>query len=292
MRRRVSVRLFLAATVVLLTGIAGAQADPTEARGKEIYKTHCLECHGESGAGDGDKAKRLGFRPRDFTLGSFKCRCTPSGALPSDDDLMRVVARGLPGTSMRGFEKLVAESDRRAVVEYLKSLSPAFERPIPDCIEIPEPIPASSETRSEGRQVYRLLRCWSCHGLEGKGDGPAAKGLVDDWGDRIRVYNFTRPRRYKCGGSESDLFRLLHTGMSGSPMPSFTTALGFAGEAVGDLTALADALGHDAVAELSTYVGSQPDGAALEAMTEDDRHQIANRRTWALVHYLESLVQR
>ena len=38
--------------------------------------------------------------PRDLSLASFKCRCTPSGALPTDQNLLRTLTQGMPGTPM------------------------------------------------------------------------------------------------------------------------------------------------------------------------------------------------
>ena len=43
---------------------------PTEealARGRELYATYCVTCHGESGAGDGVAGKALKPPPRSFT---------------------------------------------------------------------------------------------------------------------------------------------------------------------------------------------------------------------------------
>lgn len=293
-RRRVVLAAFFIPVSALSSG-PGIAADfvttaATE-RGRAVYREHCLECHGEQGRGDGQKARRLGFRPRDFTLGSFKCRCTPSGSLPSDDDLLRVITRGLPGTPMKGFEASLSESERRSVVEYIKSLSPAFaERPAPPCLEIPDPAKTSDESVAAGRQLYRLLKCWSCHGLGGRGDGPAAKTLLDDWGHRIRVYNFTRPGRFKCGAGDRDLYRLLHTGLSGSPMPSYSTALLFSREEADDLTALSGLLGASELAELVAYLGEQPVATALGSLSVAERQSLADQRTWDLIHYLRTLV--
>jgi mono/diheme cytochrome c family protein len=33
------------------------------ARGKVLYENHCLQCHGTSGVGDGEKAKELKIKP-------------------------------------------------------------------------------------------------------------------------------------------------------------------------------------------------------------------------------------
>ena len=295
MQRTKQDRLAVLLIPILLfaVGIEAARADDELDRGKELYIAHCRECHGDTGAGDGEKAERLGFRARDFRLGAFKCRCTPTGSLPTDDDLLRSVSRGLRGSAMRGFKDVLTETELRSVVTYIKSLAPIFSTSeAPACIEIPEPIPATPETVAEGEQVYRLLRCWNCHGVAGRGDGPAAKGLLDEFGKRIRVYDFTRANRFKCGGEDRELFRLFHTGVTGSPMPSFSSALAFPADATGDPAALVAPFGAEALGDLVTYLAPQPDSAELSRLSEGERKELANRRTWALIHYLRSLTRR
>jgi cytochrome c oxidase cbb3-type subunit 2 len=285
--------LLLFGSLPLSPQAAEASADDVLERGKEVYKSACASCHGSKGRGDGREARRLGFRPRDLSLGAFKCRSTPSGELPTDEDLFRIVSQGMPGTPMKAFEETLSIDERRAVVEYLKTLSPQFAAaPASEPVPLPEPVPASEKTVAEGKQLYRILKCWSCHGKTGRGDGPAARDLKDDWGKSIRAYDFTAPSRFKCGGDDRDLYRLLHTGMAGSPMPSFDAALGFPREGVEDLSALETAFTAAELTEISDYVRAQPDATALSAMPEEARDALIQRRTWALVHYLRSLLAR
>ncbi len=276
-----------------LTSSAPLLADGDSDLGRRVYKDHCLECHGKAGRGDGVEAKRLGFRPRDFSLGSFKCRCTPSAALPTDEDLQRTIENGLPGTSMRGLGERLTGEERVAVVAYVKSFSPRFaaETP-PACIEIPAPPPVSSEAVAEGEQIYRALKCWNCHGLAGRGDGPAADALEDEWGDRIRVFNFAALGRFKCGGDDRDLYRTLHTGMNGSPMASFTDAFLFAREDVDILTALEAAYAAEDLETYKEWTRRQPARTTLGEMSPADRQALGDQRTWALIAYLKSLLRR
>ncbi len=259
-------------------------------KGKKVYNAACSECHGANGLGDGPKARELGFRPRDLALGSFKCRCTPSGRLPSDEDLLRTITNGMPGTPMRPFGNLPLQ-DREAVIRYLKSLSPKFSsEPPPQCIDVPQPVPSTEKTIFEGRQVYRTLDCWQCHGAQGRGDGPAAAGLKDDWGRPIRVYNFTTAKRFKCGADDRDLYRTLITGMNGSPMPSYQEAMLFAGDSVTDFTQYKGIFKASDLAELAEYLRAQPKAAALKTMSAAERKELEEKRAWALVHYLKSLL--
>src|SRR5689334_7364553 len=54
----------------------GAAANAAVARGRAVYGTHCVECHGKSGRGDVPASPLLLPRPRDFTMGRFKLRST------------------------------------------------------------------------------------------------------------------------------------------------------------------------------------------------------------------------
>jgi mono/diheme cytochrome c family protein len=274
-----------------LAAVAHVAAAQDLRAARKLYRQTCEECHGAEGHGDGEKARSLGFRARDFSHGSFKCRCTPSGALPRDEDLLRTVENGLPGTPMTGHAKDLTPDERTAVIAYVKSLVPRFAaESAPACIDLPAAPAATPAAIEEGRSVYRLLGCAKCHGATGEADGPSASTLVDDWGDKIRVHNFVKSGKFKCGGEPRDLYRTLHTGMNGSPMPSFTAAFAFAREDVGDLTQLEAQLGGAAVEEVRAYVAGQPDRAALAALADAERGALVERRTWALVHYLRSLL--
>ncbi len=275
--------------VLTFSRIPGSAADLE--LGKKVYASACLECHGAEGHGDGPKAKKLGFHPRKFTLGAFKCRCTESGSLPTDEDLYRVVTRGMSGTPMQPHEKTLSEAERRAVVEYIKTLTPRFaSEPSPQCIKLPAAVQATEENVAEGKQVYFVLNCWKCHGKTGKGDGPAAKDLKDDWGDPVRAYNFTVMKRFKCGGDDLDIYRTLHTGMNGSPMPSYAAAFLFPRESASAMSAFRGVLNDSEIKELQEYLSKQPGAAEIQGMTSQAQSALVERRTWALVGYLKSLV--
>jgi Cytochrome C oxidase, cbb3-type, subunit III len=81
---------------------AGRQ-DGTDAQhgtGRTLYLKYCSQCHGEKGDGEGYAAIHLYPRPRNFTTGKFKIRTTPNGALPTHQDLVNIIRRGMPYTSM------------------------------------------------------------------------------------------------------------------------------------------------------------------------------------------------
>ena len=288
--------LAIASALAVVTVGDSARAEEDVMRGREVYVEHCADCHGEAGHGDGEKAARLGFLPRDFTLGAFKCRSTPTGGPPTPEDLTRVIERGLPGTPMLGMARKIDAEETADLVAYLQTLLPEVVTSSVEVIDIPQPptLTSPAETASSemaGQAIYGLLRCWSCHGADGRGKGPAAEGLKDGWGEPIRVYDFTRPRRYKCGSTDRDLYRTLHTGLTGSPMPSYTTAIAFAADQVGNLDALEEALGSETVRMMSDWLATQPTAGEVDGLDEAARKELIDRRTWQLIAYLRSLEQ-
>lgn len=191
--------------------------------GRLVYEQNCAICHGAWGDGRGMAAHMLGTQPRDLQKGIFKFRSTPSGSLPTDEDLFQTVSQGLHGTGMIG-QNFLSEGERRAVVAYLKTFSKRFESEKPqEPISIPEPPRRAPELIAKGKALYQMAGCFACHGTEGRGDGPAAEGLKDDWGFPIQPADLTRP--LKRGSSAEAIYKTLVTGLDGTPMPSYEGAL-------------------------------------------------------------------
>jgi mono/diheme cytochrome c family protein len=190
-----------------------------EPDGKAIYDRYCAACHGPDGAGDGRGAQLLYPKPRDFSRGLFKIRSTPDGQLPTDDDLLRTITQGMPGSPMPSFAFL-PEADRRAVAQHVKTLVKKVPPTPPTPIAVGEEPPLSLETLHEGKRLYTELGCNKCHGETGKGDGPQVATLKDSWDIPITPRDFTTGV-YKGGPSDRDLYLRFTTGLSGTPMASF-----------------------------------------------------------------------
>ncbi len=206
------------------------------AYGKEIYERRCLGCHGVKGDGNGPAATFMyKFRPRDFTLGVFKFRLTPSNSMPTDGDLLRTITRGVRGTAMPPWHTL-PEKDRLASIQYIKyelsadrsdPASPYLyfvEEPPKPPLYIERTPPPSEEMVARGKEVWQQAKCWECHGQTGKGDGEKAPGLKDDWGFPIPPADLTTGQ-FKSGPSVEDIFRTMSTGLRGTPMPDYSKPL-------------------------------------------------------------------
>src|SRR2546427_11806765 len=136
--------------------------------GKRVYVKWCAGCHGDTGAGDGPAASHMLPRPRDFTGAIYKIRTTASGQLPTDQDVLRSIDEGLPGTAMPAWKDRLSERERRDVLAYLKTFSAFFQDTSQHIVPLTfskEPGGARSAAALQvGRQFYDSIGCWKCHG--------------------------------------------------------------------------------------------------------------------------------
>ena len=89
---------------------------PSLKRGAVVFRERCAACHGESGRGDGPKAKTLkGPPPANLTdrtlMGDMSLL-----------DIFRRIAIGTPGTAMPEFAEDLAAEDRWAVAAYVQAM--------------------------------------------------------------------------------------------------------------------------------------------------------------------------
>jgi cytochrome c oxidase cbb3-type subunit 2 len=164
-------------------------------------------------------------KPRDFTRGAYKFRTTPSGSLPTDEDIYRTISYGVPNSTMIPWD-ILTEQQRASVIPVLKSFSEAFEVRKPDApVDVGLEVRPTEKTVAEGKKIYEeKLECWKCHGVEGRGDGPSAAEQEDDFGFPIKPFDFTTGK-FKGGNSSRDVYLRFTTGLNGTPMPSFAKEL-------------------------------------------------------------------
>jgi cytochrome c oxidase cbb3-type subunit 2 len=189
------------------------------------YRRYCVVCHGSLGDGNGESAQWLDPKPRDFTLAVFKCRSTPTGTLPTDEDLFNTIARGLDRSNMPPWNTFT-QQERANLVAWIKHFSPRWQTEKAGTpIEIPPEPEVTADRIKAGQDVFARVQCWKCHGVQGKANGPSASTLQDDLSRPILAYDFSEGGRFKCGTTDRDLYRIFMTGLDGTPMPSFADNL-------------------------------------------------------------------
>lgn len=80
------------------------------------------------------------------------------------------------------------------------------------------------EAVAKGKEIY-MKRCWFCHGLDGKGDGPVADYLDPRPRDFTSGMYKLRTTKDAEAPTDEDLFRTLTSGMAGTAMESFDRVL-------------------------------------------------------------------
>jgi len=219
MRAAPVLRGLVAAGLLLVPTGADAQTAPA---GKATYDRWCAGCHGAEGKGDGPGAGIMIPRPRDFTTGKYEIRSTPSGALPTDEDIRSVILDGMPGTAMPAWRDRFDDREVADLIGYLQSFSGFFQsQPAPEAVPMAEAPSVDEAALEEGREYYEKIECNKCHGPQGRGDGPSAPTLEDDADRPVRAADLTENWVFNGGGSVEEIHERLVTGLNGTPMPSF-----------------------------------------------------------------------
>src|SRR6266576_5425233 len=106
--------------------------------GKALYTKNCSQCHGEKGDGQGYATVHLLPQPRNFTTAKFKVRTTPNGALPSHQDLVNIIRRGMPYTSMPAWPTF-SDQEVSDLAYFITTFSPDFSNDeyVPQPVELP-----------------------------------------------------------------------------------------------------------------------------------------------------------
>jgi mono/diheme cytochrome c family protein len=113
------------------------------------------------------------------------------------------------------------------LAHFITTFSPDFANPenVPQQVELPSAPGTTNDTIALGKKLYEETGCIKCHGTLGRGDGPSASTLKDDWGHPIRAADLAQRWTFRGGSSREDIFRTMSTGLNGTPMPSFIDAL-------------------------------------------------------------------
>jgi cytochrome c oxidase cbb3-type subunit 3 len=102
---------------------AAVAADPLLSQGRSIYLGRCATCHGVDGRGDGPIARDLAGPP----VGNLTDDRWKHGDKP--EQVMNVIAQGVPGTRMTGWSNVFDPPDLKAIAAYVYYLA---GRQVPD----------------------------------------------------------------------------------------------------------------------------------------------------------------
>ena len=213
--------------------------DPMLTRGGELFAKYCTICHGDNGDGTGKFAYLMNPRPRDFRQGDFKL-ATTQNQIPTDDDLVRTISRGMPGSAMPPWNHLPL-TDLQSLAAYVRQIhiegtmaklqtwvndGSMEEEVVPEALAhrtqpgpqlVVPPEPAFDEIRwFRARRLY-LENCASCHGADGHPVADAVK--FDSEGYPVPPRSFINGI-FKGGNDGHQLYARIWKGMRGTPMPA------------------------------------------------------------------------
>lgn len=99
----------------LPAGMTPAQLDARV--GDQIYRQHCIACHGEEGDGHAPIGQHLMPPPRDFTNSAGM-------ASISDNELAQAITHGVSGTAMAPWVGVLNKEDIRRVILFIRQTFP------------------------------------------------------------------------------------------------------------------------------------------------------------------------
>jgi len=136
--------LFAVCCPVAVLGQEGSAPSAADlSPGEQVFKTHCVACHGVGGTGG-----------RGPSLNRPRLRRAPDEAA-----LVQLLTVGLPGTSMGNFWPWpLSQQEIGQVAAYVRSLG-AVE---------PEVLPGDP---ARGRELFFSVGCTACHIVQGEGTG-------------------------------------------------------------------------------------------------------------------------
>lgn len=153
--------------------------------GRTLFAQNCAGCHGASGDGNGPGASGLSPKPADFRQHRF-----------STEGVVHILWNGVAGSAMPAWRNF-STNDLAGLTTYVQALHVTSV----DAALTPAPILA------RGAVVY-ASNCLSCHGAEGKGDGPVGMTRLP------RPANFTAMQP-----DPARVIKVLDEGISGTSMP-------------------------------------------------------------------------
>lgn len=219
-----------------------AAQDENASPSHSLFLLHCGACHGPEGDGNGSAARHLFPPPRDLRREPSRLVSTKNG-VPTVDDTIAVLRRGIPGTSMASYDELdddqlllLTEEAHRLRREGLREKfvhllelegEEADEREVEATVNrlaspselfvVPAIGPSKPSSVARGKEIYQELGCATCHGEDGA--GVAEQIWHDERGFPVRTRDLGR-ELLKGGQDAASIYLRIAAGMPGTPHPS------------------------------------------------------------------------
>lgn len=160
------------------------------ASGLLVYATNCVACHGANGEG-------TTLAPA-LNTDDLRSRLT-------DADITRIVAQGVPGTLMAGWERALEVGEIEAVTSLLRRWPELDAAGVALPVVEAAAIDMSPEAIASGAKLYNIL-CTQCHGVEAYGS-PLAPALND--------------QTFLSQTPDAAIQQIIAGGVSGTSMPAW-----------------------------------------------------------------------
>lgn len=179
----------------------------TLARGSELYRKHCMHCHGVSGDGRGPTGPWVHPHPRDYRSGTFKFISTLSeaggkslGRRPSRADLLRTLSKGIDGTSMPAFG-ILPDSELQELISYVIHLSIRGDVEIQVIEELLKPNNTASTPEAVAELIDKKL-----NGEPNDDPSLAVSGVLELWAIVNQPGSILKPAAYpeRYAGDKKD----------------------------------------------------------------------------------------
>ncbi len=138
-------RLTLLTLLCSIAAFAQTSQPSDPAAGARLFRQQCSSCHGKGGHGG---------RAPDLTSGAF------AGG-DRDDELFRIISKGIPGTEMAPYEERFVEGDIPRIIAYLHSAT----RAVP-----PDAPPVAGNLANGSTLFWGKGACGSCHAVDSRGN--------------------------------------------------------------------------------------------------------------------------
>jgi cytochrome c oxidase cbb3-type subunit 2 len=195
------------------------------------------------GDGNGEAARFLDPKPRDFQTCQVKFAAVPAGSPPRDADYEDIITNGLKGTAMPAFP-FIPQREKSALIAYLRSFCEKNQAPAAPVMIAADPWRSNPTGGiAEGERLYHgFARCWSCHPayveygtmaghMKSFEMPPAWRPNIyepetkdSSWGAPLEAPDFLTAR-IKTGTELADVVQVIGAGVGGTAMPTWAGAL-------------------------------------------------------------------